>query len=454
MRLSIPEPTLEALKNGFKGNDLLGRAPFAHKLTALVDALDDPTVIALDGGWGSGKSFFLKGWIGEHAKTGGKARLIYFDAFKEDFLDDPLVSLVAALIETLPVKLKSERALNALKKNAWKIAKPVLRIGAAAATYGLTEAAVAALDPAIEAASKEATDALDAADKFFEREQGKRAAMEAFRTALSELTEPQEQDGPRQKIVIIVDELDRCRPDYALSLLETIKHFFNVEGVHFVLGVNLSELENSVRARYGAGCDARTYLEKFVTLTTKLPPTKKIGRQETSAITLYFTQSCGDCQIPEWITEIAGNWLTPLEARSSLSLRKIERIVSRLALLSTDKRLSKDDFDADLIICLHILRVVRPDILVDLLQDQSMHSCLTEISALFDLSEKVDNKADKRAFARESYFYVWLAATGLASSPQHRARIDSITNKGRSPIDPAVLRHLIRNEIDTWHLTD
>ena len=78
--------------------------------------------------------------------------------------------------------------------------------------------------------------------------------MYAFRLTLEELTKPD--DAKPIKLVIVVDELDRCRPDYALSLLEIIKHFFNVEGVHFVLGVNLSELQNIVRARYGRNIKA------------------------------------------------------------------------------------------------------------------------------------------------------------------------------------------------------
>ena len=92
------------------------------------------------------------------------------------------------------------------------------------------------------------------AKQFWDVHHAKIAAMDAFRLTLEELTKPD--DAKPIKLVIMVDELDRCRPDYALSLLEIIKHFFNVEGVHFVLGVNLSELQNIVRARYGSNIKA------------------------------------------------------------------------------------------------------------------------------------------------------------------------------------------------------
>lgn len=88
--------------------------------------------------------------------------------------------------------------------------------------------------------------------------------MDAFRNALIELTGPGSDGFPNQKLIFEVDELDRYRPDYALPVLEIIKHFFNIDGVHFVLGVNLKELQNSVRARYGTGNDGDRYLQKFL----------------------------------------------------------------------------------------------------------------------------------------------------------------------------------------------
>ena len=73
-----------------------------------------------------------------------------------------------------------------------------------------------------------------------------------------------------QKLVIVIDELDRCRPDFALSMLEILKHLFHVPNGHFVLGVNLTALEHSVRARYGTGLDAGRYLKKFYNLIFEL----------------------------------------------------------------------------------------------------------------------------------------------------------------------------------------
>jgi len=72
-------------------------------------------------------------------------------------------------------------------------------------------------------------------------------------------------------VVFVIDELDRCRPDYALAMLEVIKNFFTVPHLHFVLGVNLAALEAIVRTRYGKKIGARTYLGKFIQVKLTLP---------------------------------------------------------------------------------------------------------------------------------------------------------------------------------------
>ena len=68
-----------------------------------------------------------------------------------------------------------------------------------------------------------------------------------------------------------VDELDRCRPTYTVELLERIKHFFDVEGLVFVLSLDKEQLGHSIRAVYGAGIDVDGYLRRFIDLEYRLP---------------------------------------------------------------------------------------------------------------------------------------------------------------------------------------
>jgi hypothetical protein len=155
--------------------------------------------------------------------------------------------------------------------------------------------------------------------------------MAAFRQALVDLTEPDSEGTPTQKLVIVVDELDRCRPDYALHLLEVIKHFFNVENVHFVLGVNLTELENSVRARYGAGVNAGLYLQKFVTVKMPLSVRDQHLNKDANADHFHnISQSMGiDTKQKTW--QYLDLIIKDCPPRS-MTLRSIERLATNLKL--------------------------------------------------------------------------------------------------------------------------
>lgn len=336
MRLTVPEPSIELYEDGFDEHDKLSRKSTGEKLSELVERIDDPLVIALDGAWGSGKSFFLKCWVGEHLKRkGNTTQTVYFDAFKHDFLDDPLIALTGAIAE------RFEEADDITAQKAWKQAKQVapalgralVRTGVSVATAGLVTKA----DELAEAAINTVSGELDGAvAEFWKRENGKRAAMNAFRRALIDLTEPKSSNGaeavPTKKLVIVVDELDRCRPDYALSLLETIKHFFDVAGVHFILGVNLTELQNCVRARYGEQTNSNGYLQKFFNLQFELPIETRMSSNSTLQKYLQNISDSIDCENTQGI-ELLNLYTKKERVVRSLSFRDLERL-STLAIVT------------------------------------------------------------------------------------------------------------------------
>ncbi|PRY77225.1 KAP-like P-loop domain-containing protein [Yoonia maritima] len=132
MILTLPEPDITLYEDGLAKHDKLNRKPMADKLSNLVERIDDPLVIALDGGWGSGKSVFLKCWVGEHLKTHpDKATTLYFDAFAHDYLEDPLIALTGALAERLEKSDQKPAALKALKNAAYRLMPMAARIGLA-----------------------------------------------------------------------------------------------------------------------------------------------------------------------------------------------------------------------------------------------------------------------------------------------------------------------------------
>ena len=67
MSFLIPEPEIALYNTGFPDDDFLQRKPEGDRLSRLLQGIDQPMVVALDGGWGSGKTVFLKYWVGQHS---------------------------------------------------------------------------------------------------------------------------------------------------------------------------------------------------------------------------------------------------------------------------------------------------------------------------------------------------------------------------------------------------
>ncbi|NDK47887.1 KAP family P-loop NTPase fold protein [Rhizobium laguerreae] len=436
MKLFPPQDELNIYEQGFDAADLLGRRDAGQRLSELLEKVEDPVVVAVDGPWGSGKSHFLKRWVGAHRlENGGVATTIYFDAFANDFLDDPLIALTGAIGERLPVGKEQDHWKTA-KAVAYKLARPLLRLGAAAATAGATELAGPVIDAVIEAGGKEAE---KAAEDFWRREDGRKAAMFKFQECLAQLTDA---GAP---LIVVIDELDRCRPDYALSVLEVIKHFFAVPKVHFILGVNLDALEHIVRARYGIGVNAADYLKRFISLSMRLPDFTDKTNQVRAQIK-YFQKIASDMGIDQ---KLAGEVTRHLELATAggVSLRDIEKVLTRLVLIPHNKKISGFYHGWQTIIISHVLlQAVRPDLFKAATTDKLK---ITEIDAFYGINASmIDREAQKSGvYKHEAYIIrgLWqFALTGGAEPAQdqeHFSRaFDSFGMRDASDILPQVRR--------------
>ena len=244
-------------------------------------------VIALDGQWGSGKTTFIKMWAGLLRKNGHP--VIYFDAFSHDYIDDAFLAIAGEVV-SLSQKSKSantpahKKFLNGAARAGRAILRSGTKIGVKAATLGVLDASDLEL---LKSIADDVADELSAkSDDYIKalltRHGEERRSIESFRGTLSELAKvlasgqkaaPDEPISNSLPLIFIVDELDRCKPPFALDLLEKIKHVFSVDGVHFILVTHLQQLENFVRLSYGSEIDARTYLQKFYNLIVHLRAT-------------------------------------------------------------------------------------------------------------------------------------------------------------------------------------
>lgn len=230
-------------------DDKLNCKEFADRLTNLLHGQTEPLTIALNGIWGSGKTFLLKRWSEDLKKQGHTA--IYFNAWEDDQLDDPLVAIIGQL--WMELKGGTFKEVCAAVKQA---SKPLIeKVGLNFLKH------IAEMIPGIDLTGVEKKDLETASEAVYDDYLEQTKARNDLRQRLQELADNvyAEDSFP---LIFIVDELDRCRPTFAISVLERIKHLFNIQNIVFILGIDREQLGYSIQSVYGE-IDINNYLHRF-----------------------------------------------------------------------------------------------------------------------------------------------------------------------------------------------
>lgn len=238
----------------------LNRQQYADILTNIVQNYAEGFVFAINNEWGTGKTTFVKMW--RQQLEDQEFKTLYFNAWENDYADDVLVALLSDL-EELKVKDSESKYRTVLEKAAPFVKKIIPGVTKAAAKMvGLDELVQAALDGTISVSVDEMEKAIKSYSK---RKEG----VKEFRESLEKFVESSVSKRP---VVFILDELDRCRPNYAVSVLEQMKHLFLVPGIVFVLSIDKKELGNAIRGAYGSeNINANEYLRRFIDVEYSLP---------------------------------------------------------------------------------------------------------------------------------------------------------------------------------------
>ena len=267
------KPTFENLLSTFI-DDTIGRDEDIYKFANILNEIDDCCSIAIDDRWGNGKTFFVKqtkmvldaynnftnnidgpsknriknklnSFYSEEAINFRPQVCVYYDAWENDNDDDPMLSLVYSIMKSANVDF-----LSKLDVNIWKLASSVMDFFTA----------------------KNWSDIIDSfqSDNPLESLQQPKDIEERIKDFLQSLL-PKHGD----RLIIFVDELDRCKPSYAVKLLERIKHYFSNDNITFVFSVNLMELQHTIKQHYGNDFDACRYLDRFFDLRMSLPEIDK-----------------------------------------------------------------------------------------------------------------------------------------------------------------------------------
>jgi hypothetical protein len=258
----------------FKG-DLFDRKPLAERLVNFLRKTEGPFTMALTGPYGSGKTYFLLRCKLLLEQSGVHSVLI--NAWETDFSSEPLAPIISELSQRFSDQLKPEdRRWDKAKSLAGKVAAASIPIGVKLFTAGILEAQDFTGSSAI------ADVAQKMAEKQFEQFAAAKKSIDGLKKELTRLTtkirerdlksEKSEEDAQHDPpVVVIIDELDRCRPAYAIELLEVLKHFFDVPGIIFILGIDREQLVSAAKAVFGTGLDADGYLRRFIDLECSLP---------------------------------------------------------------------------------------------------------------------------------------------------------------------------------------
>ena len=334
-------------------NDTLSRRQPAEVLTCLIDSLDGPCVVAVDAAWGAGKSTFLKMWTQHLRKL--DFPVVEFNAWETDFAADPFLALAEELTEEMSSYgvLPSHRmddfkanTIEILRQSGPRLLGSVISTLLGSAAGDLAENTLASLAEGQQSDYRKTKQAI-----------GK------FRQTLYDLAKALSEKRKGHPLVVVIDELDRCRPSYAIEFLEVAKHLFAVDQIVFVLAINRAELAQSVRALYGVRFNAEGYLCRFFDLDFRLPTPNRDAFIDALLnkirIDDFFTRTRD--QNAQHERNYVRQWLLDYFGTPNLSLRTVEHALHRLGLLLASLG---DDRRAFLLMATFvlILRTVDPDL--------------------------------------------------------------------------------------------
>lgn len=303
-------------------NDTLGREESIVDLSKLLLSTTEPFVFAINGSWGTGKTTFVKLWK-EYLKKEHNAHSLYFSAWEDDFSNEPLIAILGSLNGYIEENFQDNTEVIDKFNEAKKFGGKVLKRGLPAFVKGVT-GGVLDLDKGLESAIGAISE--ETVKELIENYSKEKEITEQFKRLINELLELLDSEQP---FIIFIDELDRCRPLYAIELLERIKHIFGIEKLIFVLSIDKKQLSESIKSQYG-NIDTDNYLRRFVDLEYQLGNSK---------IDVFCDVLYGKFELEKILKEKgiqSHHFLSVIKRLVSsfnLSLRQVEQIFSKLNIM-------------------------------------------------------------------------------------------------------------------------
>lgn len=241
--------------------DKIGRSELVDKICSLVDALNgnNNTCLAINGAWGSGKSYVLE-LIEEKLSQKQEYIIIKYDAWENTFYYDPLIAILSCVIDGIEEKMYLAERTEEQRKKAAETGADIL-----AELLPWTKKLKTVTD-GIKTIIKDFHIPIDTTGlndfKSYQK------LLKETRKILNEITQSEEYLGKQTKLIVLVDEIDRCLPDEQLKNLERLHHLFEVKNCAVVVAINQACVVKTVQTIYGV--DGYEYLRKFFDFTFRL----------------------------------------------------------------------------------------------------------------------------------------------------------------------------------------
>lgn len=308
--------------------DLLNRDKFIDNVVQVVCQLSDNRrgcCFAIEGCWGIGKTFVVEGieeklrvCQSEEAKD-DRFFVFHYNCWQHDYYAEPAIAIISAMQSSIcEDKTIISDEFDANIKEAYEFVTKKLKdiVG----LYLENKIGVNLVEW-VEDISKSRKEN-KASQKDFDNLFNFSGVIAEVRTNLAEIAE-------KRTVVLIVDELDRCIPQYAIKVMERLHHmFYGLENVVVIMAIDRSQLEHSVEKMFGirkndSSMDVEKYLKKFIDFSMLLDYGKIKGALEEKYDFYFDRFFCNMLEEREQVYEILSVLL------SEIDIRRQEKIIEK-----------------------------------------------------------------------------------------------------------------------------
>lgn len=326
-------------------NDKLQREAIAKNLTYILrdkEIKEQGLILALNSEWGNGKTTFIKMWknmLDMAIDKDFQIHNLYFSAWEEDYSKEPLVTILGEINKYLILNNEKENDnFNKVLEKIENIFKNTLPLVSKVMIRGLLNKA-GINDDAIKEVIESIAD--NGIKELVESYSKDKEILQQLKEVLEKVFKSVGADE-NKPFIIFIDELDRCRPTYAIEMLENIKHLFGIRNLVFVISIDKVQLSKSIQAVYGQ-IDTENYLRRFFDLEFILP--KQITDDFFDKLNSNYC--------------IKSLNLREYFKNSNLTLRELHQIASQIKLLEIQ---NYNKFDMEKAIFILILKMFRNDL--------------------------------------------------------------------------------------------